>query len=334
MLKGPFVYLLYYIKELDFQKFGRFLSHASKSSGKSKINLLTDSVYSVFKYNISLLDYFCFRFFSKDNSERSQWAGTGYMYEYQLKMNPVGSREVLSDKIKFLNHFKSFIRRRYSDIQTLKGNSRKIEELLANKSGKLVIKGSRGQIGAEVEVISCIDYSPASLIDHMEKKGYDLVEEYIVQNPALMDLSPSGLNSVRIITQMTGGHVDFLGARLRISVNSHVDNMAAGNLAAAIDLQTGIVTGIGVYSDITKPEHSIHPVTGKPITGFVIPFWNEVIDLAERAAFHTPENRSVGWDIAVTSGGPELIEGNHNWCKLLWQLPVKQGLKNELEKYQ
>ena len=332
-MKVRLIYFLYYIKELDFRKFNRFLSYASKSSGKSKINLLGDSIRSVFKYNISLLDYFYFRFFSKDNSERSQWVGTGYMYEFQLKMNPKDTREVLSNKIKFLNHFAPFIRRCYYDIQTLKSNRRIIEELLANESGKLVIKDSKGQIGAEVEIIRCIDHTPDSLINYIGKKDYDLIEEFVVQHPDLMELSPSGLNTVRIITQMNGDHIDFIAGRLRISVNSPVDNMAAGNLAAPIDLRTGTVSGPGVYSDITKPEQSIHPTTGKPIIGFIIPFWNEVIDLAMKAAFHTPENKSVGWDIAITPEGPELIEGNHNWCKLLWQLPVNQGLKDQLEKY-
>jgi len=84
---------------------------------------------------------------------------------------------------------------------------------------------------------------------------------------------------------------------------------------------------------ITKEGKTIHPVTGEAITGFAIPYWKEVVELAKNAALCTPENRSVGWDIAVTAEGPELIEGNHNWCKLLWQLPVKQGLKKELEKY-
>ena len=52
-----------------------------------------------------------------------------------------------------------------------------------------------------------------------------------------------------------------------------------------------------------------------------------------KAASEMPENSSVGWDIAITENGPELIEGNHNWCKLLWQLPVKKGLKHVLDKY-
>jgi hypothetical protein len=167
----------------------------------------------------------------------------------------------------------------------------------------------------------------------MENKKYDLIEEYIIQHPLLMKLSPSGLNTVRIITQLNGNAVDFIAARLRISVNSQVDNMAAGNLAAPVDLLRGDVTGPGVYSDVTKEDEAIHPVTGHKIEGFKIPYWEETVSLVERAAKNLPQNRSVGWDIAITENGPELIEGNHNWCKLLWQLPVKEGLKQELDKY-
>ena len=331
--KNRFIYLLYYLKKLDLKKFNKTLRYSTKASGKTEIKLLADTIYSVFKYNTSLTDYFAFRFYSLNSSERSEWAGTGFMYEYQLKMNPKGAREVLENKIRFLNHFKPFIKRTFSDLTTLESDKSLLEGLLQNKSGKLVLKGSMGQTGAEVEVIKCSDFSSTNLIQYMHKNNYDLVEQYVVQHPSLMDLSPTGLNTVRIITQLSKNGVDLLGGRLRISVNSFVDNMAAGNLAAAIDLETGAVKGSGVYSDITKLEQITHPITGKPITGFVIPFWNEVMILAKEAAMHSPENRSVGWDIAITSVGPELIEGNHNWCKLLWQLPVKQGLKKVLEQY-
>jgi hypothetical protein len=148
-----------------------------------------------------------------------------------------------------------------------------------------------------------------------------------------MALSPSGVNTVRIITQNNRGKIEILGSILRISVNSEVDNMAAGNIAALVEIKTGIVIGEGVYSDFKKLNKTNHPVTGHTIVGFAIPYWNEVIDLSKRAALHTPDNRSVGWDIAITDIGPELIEGNHNWCKLLWQLPAKSGLKKRLEEY-
>jgi hypothetical protein len=67
--------------------------------------------------------------------------------------------------------------------------------------------------------------------------------------------------------------------------------------------------------------------------GFEIALLIESVEMVRKAALYIPENRSIGWDVAITETGPQLIEGNHNWCKLLWQLPVKQGLKSELEKY-
>ena len=85
--------------------------------------------------------------------------------------------------------------------------------------------------------------------------------------------------------------------------------------------------------DITKEEEYQHPVTKTDIVGFTIPFWNDAIDMVIAAALNNKNNRSVGWDVAISESGPELIEGNHNWCKLLWQLPVKKGLKPLLEGY-
>jgi len=35
----------------------------------------------------------------------------------------------------------------------------------------------------------------------------------------------------------------------------------------------------------------------------------------------------------VTENGPGLIEGNHDWCKLVWQLPVGEGLKHLLDEF-
>ncbi|MBN1181851.1 MAG: hypothetical protein JXB49_06160 [Bacteroidales bacterium] len=327
------LYVFYYLKETDLRQIRSFIRYASAKSGRAKITIVADMVVSAFIYNVSLKDYFCFRFFELCDVGRKEWAGTGYMYQYQLLMNPKGAREVLQNKIKFLNHFRSVIKRRFYSLHELKEDARMTGQMLQNSSGLLVLKGSRGQVGAEVKIIKCDDYTVTSIIDYMKKHNYDLIEEYVVQHRELMALSPSGLNTVRIITQLHDGSVQILGARLRISVNSAVDNMAAGNLAAPIDPITGIVNGPGVYSDITKEDQSFHPVTGKAIMGLVLPFWAEVIELVKMAAKAVPDNKSVGWDIAITENGPELIEGNHNWCKLLWQMPVKRGLKKEIQKY-
>jgi hypothetical protein len=327
------IYFGYYVKELETQKFFKFLNYTAHISGKSKASLVIDIIWSVFRYNISILEYFLFHFYKIGAAERQTFAGTGFMYEYQLKMNPKAFRSVLEDKISFLSAYKDFVKHRFLTISELKSNPERISEL-KNQSNKIVLKSSVGQCGRGIEVVSGDAFSAAQIVEKLETAGNDFVEEFVQQHDDLNQLSPSGLNTVRIVTQLDRNNkVIILAARLRITINSSVDNMAAGNGAAPIDLDTGKVSGPAVFSDITKEEVTVHPVTKMNIVGFQVPFWKEVITMIEHAALVNENNRSIGWDVAVTNLGPELIEANHDWCKLLWQLPVKKGLKADLEQY-
>ena len=328
------LYFSYYLKDLDREKFRLFLNKAKMETGKSTRSIITDVIQSVFQYNISILEYFQFHFYELSKEERKTYAGTGYMYEYQLKMNPKSSRSILENKLLFLDKYSKFIHHDHASLTELENNPEIAAKLIANKSGKLVFKNAHGQCGNGIEVIKTDGLSPQMIIDQLKKGGNDLVEEFVVQHPDLMRLSPSGLNTIRIITQLNDlDKVDIIGARLRITINSSVDNLAAGNIAAPINVMTGKLEGPGVYSDITKTEEYLHPITKTEIVGFKIPFWNDAINMVITAALNNKNNRSVGWDVAISESGPELIEGNHNWCKLLWQLPVKKGLKPLLEAY-
>ena len=326
------LYLGYYIKQMDWKKFSLFLNYTAKLTHKSKIFIFTDAIASVFRYNISILEYFQFRFFEKNKEERKKWAGTGYMFEYQLIMNPKKERQILDDKTLFYKEYQKYFVHSVADIADIKANNEVVEKLLNTKSGKLVFKIADGKCGVAVEIKKASEFSKDSLIPFMKKYHFDLVEEFIIQHPRLNVLSPTAVNTVRIFTQLNKNNgVEILGCRQRISVNSSVDNMAAGNLAAPIDEQTGIVTGPAVYSDITKSEESSHPITGVSIVGFEVPFWKETLAMVKEAALLHPQNRSIGLDIVITEKGPGFIEGNHDWCKLLWQLPAKKGLKSLLE---
>lgn len=326
------LYLGYYLKQLDKDKYASFLNYTAEKSGKTKIAIQLDAVSSVFRYNISLLEYFQFNFINKSKEERAEWAGTGFMYEYQKIMNPPSQRDILDDKTIFYKKYKKYFVHHVYDLVELENDISLANSLL--DSEKIVLKISNGKCGVGVLFIESKDYTATTLVDFMKNNSYELAETYIFQHPDLMALSPSAVNTVRIFTQLNkNGDVDLLGCRLRISVNSSIDNMAAGNLAAAIDDNSGIIIGPGVYSDITKNDEAIHPVTGIPIIGFQVPLWSECVQLAKNAAKEHTQNRSIGWDIVVTSRGPGLIEGNHDWCKLVWQLPVKRGLKENLKQY-
>lgn len=327
-------YLLYYFKELDWPKFNSFFEYVKKLTGKTSWSLWTDIISSSFRYNIGLMDYFIFRFDEKDANERKKWVGTGYKYEFDLKMNPKNTREILQNKIKFYEVYFPFIKHAYCTVEDLNQNRPNALSVLNNKSGKVVVKDSLGQCGWDVEIVKASEYTLQQLAAYMKSKGFDLAEEFIQQHQTLNELSPTGLNTVRMITMINNeGGVDILGARMRISVNNHVDNLASGNIACSIDLDSGRINGKGVYSDITKEAVTHHPVTGIELIGFQIPMWEEIMQTTSEIALYRPENRGVGWDVALTPDGPDFVEGNHNWCKILWQLPVKKGLKEVLEKY-
>lgn len=327
------LYLGYYLKGLDRKKLGKFLSFASRSTGRSRLGLLCSAVAAVFKYNISILDYFLFRFYELTGKERLLWAGTGFMFEYQKKMNPENVRGLLEDKLAFHERYGKFTHRGFASLSQITKEPELAQVLIDKAAGKLVLKNSLGQAGKEISVLDSKELNPSALTETMKAGNFDLVEEFIVQHPDMKKLSDSGINTARLITQVNGESVEILAARLRITINSFVDNLAAGNAAAPVDPLTGKVNGPAVFSDITKADIEVHPLTKVQILDFQIPFWEEALAMVKEAALVVPGNRSVGWDVAFTSRGPLLIEGNHNWCKILWQLPVKQGLKPELERF-
>ena len=333
MIKRLF-YLGYYFKQMKWDLLNKFLAHSSKETKKSKTFLILESVLDVFRYNVSILEYFHFRFYDKKGLDKKTWAGTGFMYEYQLIMNPIEKRIILDDKAQFYKKYNKYFVHKIGVVEALKTQPDLVKKILSNKANKLVFKQSDGKCGDGVEVIDASKFNKDSLVPFMIKENFDLVEEFIIQHTRLNELSPSAVNTVRIFTQLNNANeVVLLGSRLRISVNSPVDNMAAGNLAAPIDEATGKIFGAAVYSDITKDEETVHPITGVKIVGFQVPFWEEILVMVKDAALMYRENKSIGWDIVVTDYGPGFIEGNHDWCKLLWQLPVKQGLKSKIEKF-
>ena len=327
-------YLVYYFKKMDWPKYKKFFRYARKQTGRGSIGLFCDNIRCMYKYNIGVIDYFLFRFFEKDAAERARWVGTGYKYEYDLVMNPKSTRDVLENKIKFYEAYESFVLHAVCTIEDIQEGTERARIVMENPTGKIVVKDSLGQCGWDVEIISSADYDPDSLYKYMKSKGFDLAEEFIVQHPDISRLSDSGVNTVRVISQLNKDNkVEILGARMRISVNTWVVNLASGNIASPVDLETGRLNGLGIYSDITKERVTKHPVSGIELMGYQIPLWEQSLDLVKRAALHRPENRAIGWDVVLTEKGPELLEGNHNWCKILWQIPIDTGLKHVLEKH-
>lgn len=336
MVLKRIIYFGYYIKKLNKVLFKKFLKYAKERTGKSTLSIMWDLFFDSMKYNTSILEYFQFGFYKPNctEAEKESWAGTGFMYEFQGYMNPRKYRNLLEDKTVFDKTYSKYMHHNALSIEDLKVDLTLCKKVLTNPSGRVVFKIKDGGCGKRVQVESANHFTKESLVKFMEDNQFDLVEDFVQQHEVINNLAPTALNTVRVITQLRpNNEVDIVGCRLRISVHGVTDNLAAGNIAAFIDPDTGVITDNGVYSDITKPEEEFHPVTDLKIKGLQIPFWKETIAMAKEIAKIDPRNRSIGWDFAITDFGPDLIEGNREWCKLLYQLPAKKGLKSVLIKY-
>src|SRR5690554_3560332 len=104
------IYLAYYTRQMNWPMLARFMRHTSDQHGIGRLRqtgqILTDSL----RYNISPLEWYQFGFVSLLPEQKSTWAGTGSMYEFQLRANPPATRGLLADKRRFYQEYREFFR--------------------------------------------------------------------------------------------------------------------------------------------------------------------------------------------------------------------------------
>ncbi len=301
-------------------------------------------VYCSFRYGSSFADFFNFRFFEKPNVVKADYATMGFMYRFHAWANKPSAISMVDDKLSFSTHFSAFCSSPYFFSRDQKTELKKF--LNEQPIGKIVVKDPLSTAGRGVRFfsINCdnngIRKIDDLLIDDFVQQSLKsqegiYIEKFIEQHSDIHNISPSGVNTIRVITMLTNlGTVDIIGTVFRISVNSPLDNYSKGNLAAEIDIITGEVITGGIRKQAAcDVYHDNHPVTGKPILGFHIPFWSETLEMVKKAALIVPQVRSIGWDVAITNNGPILIEGNSKWNKDTWQIPAGYGKKSLLNAY-
>ena len=124
----------------------------------------------------------------------------------------------------FYKEYKTFFKHHVMDVNDMQHDIQGVEKMLLLP--KVVLKESQGKCGVGTVFINSNDYNASSLIEYMLKEGFDLAETYITQHKDLNRLSPSGVNTVRVFTQLNDkDEVEILGCRQRISV----DTLAVGH---------------------------------------------------------------------------------------------------------
>lgn len=162
-----------------------------------------------------------------------------------------------------------------------------------------------------------VDGKPTSEEDFIKllKEQVDwMLCQGIEQHSYSEEIYDKTLNTMRIIT-MRDIHTDelkifFAVQRLGTKETIPVDNGSRGGLVSKIDLDTGTLSEARCLHNLNVYE--VHPDSGKPIKGVVIPDWEaikaEVLDLAKKF----PYMHLIAWDILLTERGICVIEANNS----------------------
>ena len=137
-----------------------------------------------------------------------------------------------------------------------------------------------------------------------------LIEECIVQHPAMARVCPTSVNTVRICSALTENGPVLLSPVLRMGTGAVTDNYSRGGLVSMIDIETGKVETAGVDHDFRVCEK--HPVSGTKLEGYQLPNWEILKETVRRAALVDPDAIFVGWDMAITDQGVDMVECNNN----------------------
>lgn len=222
--------------------------------------------------------------------------------------NESNSIHYLKNKNEFNDFFKDWVKREWLWSRSM---NEKQFNMFVNTHKRFFVKPLDDQEGHGIRVIEIIEGMNISQIYDDFKKEIVMIEESIIQHPQ-MNFGNSAVNTIRVITCLdTAGKSHIIRAALRVGIgNVVVDNFSAGGALYDIDLQSGRIDNKGIGHDGEK--YIFHPGTEICMLGYQIPNWEQLIEGVNEAAEHIPQCRFVGWDVAITLDGIELIEGNHN----------------------
>lgn len=288
-----------------------------------------DMLYSRLAYQTSLAQYFIFGFEKLNRVGRKDFVGDHEKGKYTDALHSTSDVYLtFRNKYNCYEAFKPYYRR---EVIEMKGFEDKETFLaFARKHPRFILKIEDEALGNGVRLVDLEKdgKNAEELFEQLMTEGKIYIAEEVIQQSAeMMALHPSSVNTVRFVTYLKGDEVMHLFSFLRMgSGGGIIDNATSGGIAAAIDLKTGIVTTPGWREDLT--QYLRHPDTGVQIIGMQVPRWDELLKLVDELARVVPEQKYVGWDLALTDDGWVVVEGNDAAMMTAIQMCERKGLRS------
>ncbi len=212
-------------------------------------------------------------------------------------------------------------------LATVTGGMLEFSTPLAPDS-EVLAKPRSGSGGAGISVFAAAELHDGKTTASRFGNGDWLVQERLPPHPGLADIALDALPTVRMVTMLDErAEPELVAAAIRFAArrNVPVDNGHAGGLIAGVGFADGrLREGLSGWGPGRFPEH---PESGMPITGRVVPGWDEAKALVSEAHHRLfAASVIIGWDVGIAAGGPVLIEANPRPAVRLTQRAAGMGI--------
>ena len=275
----------------------------------------------------TVTDYFELTFYKKSFSEKKKYMTFRDSNRFAKAFDDLDEGWNLSKKTELMTWLGKFLCREQISAQDMRLEA---FQAFTKSHPVFLFKPSTGSCGIGIEKA---DASVTPVEDLFSRyAGQDgVLDECILQHPAMEKLHPDSVNTLRIFSVRIRSDIHIAAAVLRMgNGGSFIDNYSAGGVVAPVDVHTGLVTAAA--EDIYGKRYIYHPYTNAQIVGFQIPNWEAVIATVTEAAKEAPISY-VGWDVAVRNDDCVIIEANYRPMVNVVQTADGGGKKALFESY-
>lgn len=304
------------------EELNKSLEKAKERSGRNKVSLFCDMLWCSVRYGAGYHDYVMFGFYDMNGKHRDTYVTRIRNKKLITLLNNPETADIFDHKAAFDSRFREYLGRDFLVVATMTR-----DKFLEFMNGKDIVfaKPDVGESGKGIQRLKRADFKDLdAMYLYLREGGFGVVEEELCQHEAMNRLYPGAINTLRIVTLLTGTPDQWKPECVYAVVKTgaggkFVDNLENGGLFCPVDRETGKITGVGHTSALTTLDK--HPDTGIPLIGYEIPCVKEAIELCKKAALEEPGMRFVGWDVCITPNGPAIVEGNDYPGYDFWQQP-------------
>jgi len=323
------------LKLYRITKFFDFLRDSWKNSAYIKqeyhthkrFYLWLDQVYWYVRYGHDYNDYCSFKFWEKSFSEKKSYISLRRNDALCKTFCTKDTHSLFLDKARFNKRYEKYIKRGWMISE---GKTEKDIEDFIERYKIVIAKPLKDFGGHGVLKISSLSENFKNDIQKLNKlieQGEEYIIEQSVENiDYLKRLSPSSLNTIRIVTVTDKtGELHIVAALLRMGNGIAVtDNYHDGGMACPIDIEKNSLckTAYGMNCK----EYNTHPFSNIVFEGYPIGDFPKCIEIIKEVAQYEPDARYVGWDLAITPQGIEILEGNIPPGEDITQIATERGM--------